>query len=408
MDDEEWETTQRAIQQNNARERMFQMMEQGVPEDQTHLLPGRERPMERFQLEPAPELESGGNFNPRPRDISMKKGKPSSTLHRHMAKVLASKGRRGDTELAHVNPEEAALLKARGGSGTRNPKTGLREYWDGPGGDSDPAGLGGDAGSAGLGSDAGSGGLGSGSDSDPSGLGGGGGSPGLGSGPVGGGVAPGDSDPANLGGSPTSPGLGSSPVGTGGGVQGFMDRAKQTLQSPQAREQAVHGFMGLAAPGFGLGKAMRGAAESLGLDIDPSMDPLGNSTGSSGFDMRDVSGGAVVAPQSAVAELFQRPGELPEPTSLSLGMPGLTDLQKRAMLATYGTQGVESRYRDEAAKKYYANLLARSMINEQNQPIDNAQVLPIERQFISSAYGKEPREGDTRALLNDLRSYWGG
>jgi hypothetical protein len=31
--------------------------------------------------------------------------------------------------LAHINPEEAALLKARGGSGTINPDTGLPEYW---------------------------------------------------------------------------------------------------------------------------------------------------------------------------------------------------------------------------------------------------------------------------------------
>ena len=45
---------------------------------------------------------------------------------------LASQGRRGDTELAHVNPQEAALLRALGGSGTVNPRTGLSEYhWKG-------------------------------------------------------------------------------------------------------------------------------------------------------------------------------------------------------------------------------------------------------------------------------------
>jgi hypothetical protein len=41
---------------------------------------------------------------------------------------LASLGRGGDTMLAHINPEEAALLKARGGSGTINPNTGLPEF----------------------------------------------------------------------------------------------------------------------------------------------------------------------------------------------------------------------------------------------------------------------------------------
>jgi hypothetical protein len=43
---------------------------------------------------------------------------------------LASLGRYGDTMLAHINPQEAALLKSMGGAGTINPKTGLREFWD--------------------------------------------------------------------------------------------------------------------------------------------------------------------------------------------------------------------------------------------------------------------------------------
>lgn len=41
---------------------------------------------------------------------------------------VAAAGRGGDTMLAHINPQEAALLKAQGGSGTINPRTGLREY----------------------------------------------------------------------------------------------------------------------------------------------------------------------------------------------------------------------------------------------------------------------------------------
>ena len=48
-----------------------------------------------------------------------------------VASRLADKGRRGDDRLAHVNPQEARILKMMGGSGTINPKTGLREYfWD--------------------------------------------------------------------------------------------------------------------------------------------------------------------------------------------------------------------------------------------------------------------------------------
>ena len=42
-------------------------------------------------------------------------------------KKVAKLGRFGDTQLAHVTPEEANLLKALGGSGTINPYTGLPE-----------------------------------------------------------------------------------------------------------------------------------------------------------------------------------------------------------------------------------------------------------------------------------------
>jgi hypothetical protein len=46
-----------------------------------------------------------------------------------MAQYLASKGRRGDTMLAHITPEEAQMLKRMGGSGTINPDTGLPEFF---------------------------------------------------------------------------------------------------------------------------------------------------------------------------------------------------------------------------------------------------------------------------------------
>lgn len=43
--------------------------------------------------------------------------------------TLADYGRNGDTMLAHVTPEEARMLRRRGGSGTINPDTGLPEYF---------------------------------------------------------------------------------------------------------------------------------------------------------------------------------------------------------------------------------------------------------------------------------------
>jgi hypothetical protein len=45
-----------------------------------------------------------------------------------IAKELPKYGRMGDTMVAHINPQEAALLKSIGGSGTINPHTGLPEF----------------------------------------------------------------------------------------------------------------------------------------------------------------------------------------------------------------------------------------------------------------------------------------
>jgi len=50
------------------------------------------------------------------------------------AQKLQSMGRNGDTILAHINPEEAALLKRMGGSGKINPNTGLMSFEPGYGG----------------------------------------------------------------------------------------------------------------------------------------------------------------------------------------------------------------------------------------------------------------------------------
>mgnify|MGYP003111905982 FL=1 len=54
-------------------------------------------------------------------------------------KDIAGKGVDGDTELAHINKDEARLLKLAGGSGTVNECTGLKEYKKGGGGGGAPA-----------------------------------------------------------------------------------------------------------------------------------------------------------------------------------------------------------------------------------------------------------------------------
>ena len=49
-------------------------------------------------------------------------------LIKHLYADIANMGDGGDTELAHVNLKEVAILKAHGGAGTINPRTGLVEF----------------------------------------------------------------------------------------------------------------------------------------------------------------------------------------------------------------------------------------------------------------------------------------
>jgi len=46
------------------------------------------------------------------------------------ARQLQEHGRNGDTMLAHINPQEAQMLRQAGGSGSINPVTGLPEFFD--------------------------------------------------------------------------------------------------------------------------------------------------------------------------------------------------------------------------------------------------------------------------------------
>ena len=61
---------------------------------------------------------------------------------------LASMGRKGDTMLAHINPQEAEMLIEEGGSGTINPMTGLPEFFWSADTSADEEGEPGDAGAA--------------------------------------------------------------------------------------------------------------------------------------------------------------------------------------------------------------------------------------------------------------------
>jgi hypothetical protein len=57
-------------------------------------------------------------------------GKSLGTDLPALAQMIRDKGRGRDTVLAHITPQEAALLKRRGGRGSINPDTGLPEFED--------------------------------------------------------------------------------------------------------------------------------------------------------------------------------------------------------------------------------------------------------------------------------------
>ena len=67
-------------------------------------------------------------------DIKKLNIKEKIELFKKLGKEIASKGIKGDTELAHINPFEKQLLISHGGSGAINLETGLPQYFGGGGG----------------------------------------------------------------------------------------------------------------------------------------------------------------------------------------------------------------------------------------------------------------------------------
>ena len=68
-------------------------------------------------------IEEGENAPPAP-----EAGAVAGPVSPEQMTQMADMGRNGDTMLAHINSEEAAMLKQMGGTGTINPATGLPEY----------------------------------------------------------------------------------------------------------------------------------------------------------------------------------------------------------------------------------------------------------------------------------------
>jgi hypothetical protein len=76
-----------------------------------------------------PGFASGGNSYAND-TVRAKLSPDEYVVDRETTAAIASQGKHGDTMLAHINPAEAALLKALGGAGTINERTGLPQFFD--------------------------------------------------------------------------------------------------------------------------------------------------------------------------------------------------------------------------------------------------------------------------------------
>jgi hypothetical protein len=306
--------------------------------------------------------------------------------------MLRSAGRNGDTELAHVNPREKAILKALGGAGSRNPRTGLREYFA----DID-GGMGGGA-------------------EQSSGGNVGGGSPANDTATYGEGV--GVTSVEGYG--PTTPQ--GSEIGLSGGDYSLGERASALLDRTVMNPDAIP-FGGLV--GQVVGRSMsamnRAAREAFGDEsvIDPGGARPGRSPEQAareqaayeaGFPGNRAGGDGLAmalgaVPVSAPTPRYLRGGEMAAPQEISSFIgPGMTDLQQRALISTYGTQGVNSAFRTDPVRRYYANLLSRGLISDAGAPVQNPYVLPIEQQYASQVLGRPmTNPSDAAAAYESIR-----
>lgn len=291
-------------------------------------------------------------------------------------KELAKHGRYGDDRVVHVNAMEEAILKAMGGAGTRNPKTGLREYYETEGADATDRFGGADTNDFGNYSE---------SEARDTGFYGAEYNPNDAS------FNP-DSSPA---GPPGTPGRAAG-TGFAHAISTALASDKPSWATPASRmtyeaTRALGDYVGRPINDYFGGNAADRAPPSFSNEQGGRNDALSAAMG--------------VQPAVQQAPSFMRPPETPLPANL--GLPsGLSDLQKRTMISTYGTQGAQSQYRTPEAMRAYGNLIARALIGDNNQVAGGEPgTLPIEDQYLRQAFGIN-KPNSASALLEALRPYW--
>ena len=99
---------------------------------------------------------------------------------------------------------------------------------------------------------------------------------------------------------------------------------------------------------------------------------------------------------------FDVPGAIDAPGFLQLGS-SMTPIQQRSKIATYGVSGDAGAYRDPATIEFYKNLVTRDLVDPSTRKVRaGAQVLPVERQFVTDVLGQSPRADTADSFLSAL------
>jgi len=172
-------------------------------------------------------------------------------------------------------------------------------------------------------------------------------------------------------------------------------------QDPKAmtQEQAVRSIMGPVF-GTGINALNQGLRSIFGEPDKPSKDDVGAAGKDAPGGGPNEGGDNRAQVRAALQRGFSRPSEREAPPFLGMH-PAMTNLQRRANIATFATQGMDSRYRDNDTLDYWRNLIQRDLISDAGDLAEFGNVLPVELQMIEQFMGKG-RPSSTQSLLEAI------
>lgn len=138
----------------------------------------------------------------------------------------------------------------------------------------------------------------------------------------------------------------------------------------------IVGALGSLAAGA---SQMFGSKGSSAPSVAPAPVPAGPPADLTGDELRGRAGGALPV----------------APNFLQFGS-GMTNQQKRAQIATFGTQGGDSRYSDPAAQDFWK----KTVLQDYGKPGFN--ILPTERMYAENVLGAKPRGDSTESFLSAI------